>query len=184
METTVFVNLTNKTIRRGITGNELPSASCKLLAQWQIAFSFFEPGEAAAPLSGATFRFALKATATGAPLLFTSTLTNVGATYTADFASVDSTALRALIGDESSIVVVGEIEWTLSGRRERASFPVLITNAFNRPDDVAPDPVEEASELWFTAQLAQRLTAGGYIEFQAANGDWFNIAANSGRAPN
>jgi len=156
VESAIFVNLSKKTIRAGITGDALPAAACKLFAQWQVRFAFFQPGSPAAALSGATFRFALKETPTSDPLIFTSTLTNAGAVYTADIASVDSTTLRTLIGDQPSIVVVGEIEWTISGRRERAHFPVTVTNAWARPDDAAPDPVAEASLVWFAEQLATR----------------------------
>lgn len=184
MESAIFVNLSKKTIRAGITGDALPAAACKLLAQWQVRFVFFQPGSPAAALSGATFRFALKETPTSDPLIFTSTLTNAGAVYTADIASVDSTTLRTLIGDQPSIVVVGEIEWTISGRRERAHFPVTVTNAWARPDDAAPDPVAEASLVWFNEQLATKVTAGGYFEFQLADLTWVNFALNTGRAPN
>lgn len=183
MDSAIFVNLSKKTIRAGITGDALPSASCKLLAQWQIAFSFFEPGSEAAALTSPTFRFSLKETPTSSPLIYTSTLTNSGAVYTADFSSVDSTALRDLIADQPSIVVVGEIEWTVNARRERAHFPVTVTNAWTRPDDAAPDPIEEASVAWWNEQLAAKVTAGGYVEFQLTDGSWVNFALNTGRAP-
>lgn len=184
MESAIFVNLSKYTAHAGITGVAAPIVDCTLLTEWQVSFSFFQPGSAAAALSGATFRFALKETPTGDPLIYTSTLTNSGAVYTADISSVDSTALRTLIGDQPSIVVVGEIEWTISSRRERAHFPVTVTNAWTRPDDVAPDPVEEASVVWFNEQLAAKVTAGGYVEFQLTDGSWVNFALNSGRAPN
>ena len=129
---------------------------CTLLTEWQVSFSFFQPGSPAAALPGATFRFALKETPTGDPLIFNSSLTASGAVYTADISSVDSAALRTLIGDQPSIEVVGEIEWTISSRRERVHFPVTVTNAWARPDDAAPDPVAEASIVWFNEQLATR----------------------------
>lgn len=184
MESAIFVNLSKYTPHAGITGLAPPVVECTLLTEWQVSFSFFQPGSPAAALSGATFRFALKSTATGSPLIFTSTLTTSGAVYTADFSSVDSAALRTLIGDQPSIEVVGEIEWTISSRRERAHFPVTVTNAWARPDDVAPNPVQEDSVLWFNAQLASKVTAGGYFEFQLADNSWVNFALNSGRAPN
>ena len=156
VETAIFVNLSKFTAHAGITGVALPAVDCTLLTEWQVSFAFFQPGSAAAALPGATFRFALKETPTGDPLIFNSSLTASGAVYTADISSVDSAALRTLIGDQPSIAVVGEIEWTISSRRERVHFPVTVTNAWARPDDAAPDPVAEASIVWFTEQLATR----------------------------
>lgn len=184
MESAIFVNLSKYTAHAAITGVAAPTVDCTLLAEWQVSFSFFVPGSAAAALSGATFRFALKETPTSSPLIFSSSLTNSGAVYTADFSSVDSTALRTLIGDQPTIDVVGEIEWTLSSRRERVHFPVTVTNAWARPDDAAPDPVAAASIVWFNQQLAAKVTAGGYFEFQLADLTWVNFALNTGRAPN
>jgi hypothetical protein len=156
VETAIFVNLAKFTAHAGITGVAPPTVHCTLLTEWQVSFAFFQPGSAAAALSGATFRFALKETPTSSPLIFSSSLTNSGAVYTADFSSVDSAALRTLIGDQPTIEVVGEIEWTISSRRERVHFPVTVTNAWARPDDAAPDPVAEASIVWFNEQLATR----------------------------
>lgn len=184
MESAIFVNLSKYTAHAAITGAAAPVVDCTLLTEWQVAFSFFVPGSAAAALSGATFRFALKETATGSPLIFTSSLSNTGAVYTADISSVDSAALRTLLGDQTTVEVVGEIEWTISSRRERVHFPVTVTNAWTRPDDAAPDPVAEASTVWFNQQLAAKVTAGGYVEFQLSDNSWVNFALNSGRAPN
>lgn len=184
VESAIFVNLSKHTAHAAITGAAAPFVACTLLAEWQVSFSFFQPGSAAAALSSPTFRFALKETATGSPLIFTSSLSNSGAVYTADISSVDSPALRTLIGDQTSIEVVGEIEWTLSSRVERVHFPVTVTNAFIRPDTAAPDPVEEDSVIWLNEQLAAKVTAGGYFEFQLTDGTWVNFALNSGRAPN
>jgi len=156
VETAIFVNLSKFTAHAGITGVALPAVACTLLTEWQVSFSFFQPGSPPAALPGATFRFALKETPTGDPLIFNSSLTASGAVYTADFSSVDSDALRTLIGDQPTIEVVGEIEWTISSRRERVHFPVTVTNAWARPDDAAPDPVAEASIVWFNEQLATR----------------------------
>ena len=184
MESTLFINLAARVARKTITGSELPSAGCRLLAQWQVAIAFFEPGEEVAALDIATtFRFALKATPTGQPLLFTSSLILDEGVYYADFSSVDSAALRALLGDQASVVVIGELEWTLDARRERVHFPVSVVNAWLRPDDVAPDPVAEASVTWLNEQLAARITAAGYFELQNEDGDWFHLPLNSGHAP-
>lgn len=184
MESAIFVNLSKYTAHAAITGVAAPIVDCTLLTEWQVSFSFFQPGSPAAALPGATFRFALKETPTGNPLIFNSSLTASGAVYTADFSSVDSAALRTLIGDQPTIEVVGEIEWTISSRRERVHFPVTVTNAWARPDDAAPDPVAEASIVWFNEQLAAKVTAGGYFEFQLADLTWVNFALNTGRAPN
>lgn len=183
MESTLFINTTQRVARAGITGVVLPAASCTLLAQWQVRFGFFETGAAVAELAAATLRFALKASPSSAALVFTSTFTVEDDFHVADISSVDSSALRTLLGDLKQIEAVGEIEWTIDGRRERVHFPVTVINAWLRPDDTAPDPIEEASVTWLNEQFAARITAGGYFEIQNADGDWFNFALNSGRAP-
>lgn len=183
MESLILINTTHRVARRSTTGTELPSVSCKLLAQWQIKLGFFAAGSAVAAVSGISIRFALKATPSSAALVFTSTFAEAASIYTADIASVDSTGLRTLLGDQPSISVIGETEWTIAGRRERVHFPVNVTNAWLRPDDGAPNPVAEESLTWLTAQLAARITDDGYFELQNTAGDWFHLALNSGRAP-
>lgn len=183
MQSTILINTSARVARKATTGTELPPAACKLLAQWQVTFGFFAEGSAVAAISGLSLRFALKETATGPALVFSSTFTQSSGLYTADIASVDSSALRTLLGDQASVVVVGEVEWTVSGRIERVHFPVIVTNAWLRPDTTAPDPVAEASVTWLNEQFAARITPGGYMEFQNTAGDWFHLPLNSGRAP-
>jgi hypothetical protein len=181
---TVFLNTSTLTAREAITGHALPAISAKLQAALTLTVKFFSTGEAAALLSSPTFRVTLKATPTGSPFVFTSTIASTLADgYTFAFTSVDSAALRTAIGDLTQLDAFGEVEWTVATVVERVSFPLTIVNAYLRTDDDAPDPIAEESATWLTAQLAARITAAGYMEFQNTAGDWFYLPMNSGRAP-
>lgn len=204
MESLIYVNTDTVTAHCTPTGNGPPRTFATLLAQWQARFSFFTTGEDPAAIAGITLRCVLKEKPTGAALLASSTTTLSDAVYTFDFASVDSTPLRNLLGDLDNIDLQGEIEWTLSGRVERVYFPVTLINSRHRPDDVAPEPWESTAEAWLTARavlhsdaqtltdaariqalanLGIRFTPDGYIELDNADGDTFHIALNSGNAP-
>lgn len=184
MESTVFINLATFAARAAITGIDAPKAAARLQAHFAQIVKFFEPGEDAALLTGSpTFRFAIKGTPTGSPFVFTSTATAQADGYLFEFESVDSTALRAAIGDLKQIEAYAEVEWTLAGVVERVAFPITILTAYIRSSDAAPDPIAEESVTWLNAQLAARITAAGYMEFQNADGDWFHLPLNSGRAP-
>lgn len=203
MESLIYVNKDTVTAHCTPTGNGPPRILATLLAQWQARFSFFCTGEDPAAVPGISLRCVLKEKPTGAALLASSTTSLSDATYTFDFASVDSSGLRTLIGDADNIDLQGEIEWTISGRVERVYFPVTLINSRHRPDDVAPDPADEAYELWLTARavrfdeaqaltdaariralenLAIRFTSDGYLEIDNADGDTFHVPLN-GRTP-
>lgn len=204
MESLIFVNTTARTARGSVTGNAPPRVICTLLAQWQARFSFFVAGEDPAAVTGISLRCVLKQKPTGPALLASSAFTLSGSVYTFDFASVDSSGLRTLIGDADNIDLQGEVEWTISGRIERVYFPVTLINSRHRPDDAAPDPADEAYEAWLTARavrfdeaqtitdaariqtlenLGIRFTADGYLEIDNADGDTFHVPLNSGNAP-
>lgn len=184
MTGTVFLNTSTLVARRAITGLELPSISAKLQAALTLTVKFFETGEEAALLASPTFRVTLKATPTGSPFVFTSTVADELADgYTFEFSSVDSAALRTAIGDLTQLDAFGEVEWTVASVVERVAFPVTIINAYLRSDDDAPDPIAEESVIWLKEQLADHITAEGYFEIQTPAGDWFHFALNSGRAP-
>lgn len=186
MESTVFINLATFACRAAITGSGEPKVATHLQAHFALTVKFFaEEGEAAALLDGTpTFRVAIKGTPTGSPFVFTSSITETLADgYSFEFSSVDSAALRSAIGDLPKLEAWLEIEWTLDATVERAATPVTIRTAYIRSDDDAPDPIAEESATWFTAQLAARITADGYMEFQNTDGDWFHLPLNSGRAP-
>lgn len=155
MESLIYVNKENVTAHCTPTGNGPPRVICTLLAQWQARFSFFVTGEEPAAVAGITLRCVLKEQPTGAVLLASSTTSVSGAVYTFDFASVDSSGLRTLIGDADEIELEGEIEWTLSGRVERVYFPVTVLNSRHRPDDGAPDPAASASNAWLSARAVR-----------------------------
>lgn len=155
MESLIYVNTETVTAHCTPTGNGPPRVICTLLAQWQARFSFFVTGEDPAAVAGITLRCVLKEVPTGAVLLASSTATLSAAVYTFDFASVDSSGLRTLIGDADQIELQGEIEWTLSGRVERVYFPVTVLNSRHRPDDGAPDPAASASNAWLSARAVR-----------------------------
>jgi hypothetical protein len=181
---TVFLNTSTLAAHSAITGSAQPVISAKLQAALTLTVKLFATGEAAALLSSPTFRVTLKATPTGSPFVFTSTIASTLADgYTFEFSSVDSAALRTAIGDLTQLDAFGEVEWTVATVVERVAFRVTIVNAYIRTDDDAPDPIAEESATWLTAQLAARITAAGYFELQNEAGDWFHIPLNSGRSP-
>jgi len=149
MVSSIFIHRDRLLSYSSIGSTTKPRMRCKLLTEWKPGFFFFG-GDEMNPtlLSGATLKFELKDKATGSPLLYTTTFTTSDDGHHADFAAVDSAGLRALIGDQVSVIVTGEIEWTIEGRARRATVDVLVENAFVRPDDVAPNPVAEASDAW------------------------------------
>jgi hypothetical protein len=155
VESLIYVNTETVTAHCTPTGNGPPRVICTLLAQWQARFSFFVTGEDPAAVAGITLRCVLKEVPTGAVLLASTTATLSAAVYTFDFASVDSSGLRTLIGDADQIELQGEIEWTLSGRVERVYFPVTVLNSRHRPDDGAPDPAASASNAWLSARAVR-----------------------------
>jgi hypothetical protein len=155
VESLIYVNTETVTAHCTPTGNGPPRVICTLLAQWQARFSFFVTGEDPAAVAGITLRCVLKEVPTGAVLLASTTATLSAAVYTFDFASVDSSGLRTLIGDADEIELQGEIEWTLSGRVERVYFPVTVLNSRHRPDDGAPDPADSASNAWLSARAVR-----------------------------
>lgn len=179
-----YLNTSTLTAHRAFTGIAEPELACRLQAQFALEVGFFETGDtAAALLTSPSFRVAIKGTPTGSPFVLTSTGNTQATTYLFNFTSVDSAALRSAIGDLHELEAIAEVEWTVSGAVQRVAFPITILNAWIRTSDSAPDPAAEESETWLTEQLAARITAGGYIEFQNAAGDWFNVPMNSGRAP-
>jgi hypothetical protein len=155
VESLIYVNTETVTAHCTPTGNGPPRVICTLLAQWQARFSFFVTGEDPAAVAGTTLRCVLKEVPTGAVLLASTTATLSAAVYTFDFASVDSSGLRTLIGDADQIELQGEVEWTLSGRVERVYFPVTVLNSRHRPDDGAPDPADSASNAWLSARAVR-----------------------------
>lgn len=205
MTGTVFLNTTTLVARSAITGNALPLIAAKLQAALTLTVKFFATGEAAALLSSPTFRVTLKATPTGDPFVFTSSVADELADgYTFEFSSVDSAALRTAIGDLTQLDAFGEVEWTVASVVERVSFPVTLVNAYIRSGDDAPDPIADESLAWLddhgvrfdaaqtltAAQAAQALanqkitfTSAGYLRLVNSAGDVFHIALNSGEPP-
>lgn len=177
MEATLYVNTTSKTIRAALTGSALPSVPVKLQTHLKLTVCFFETGEDAALLNGsATFRVVLKdkATPSGSVLALLSAPTETLATgYEFEWASVDSAALRTLLGDSESVEAVLEIEWTLATTIERASMVVTIANAWSRTADTAPDFLP----------FATTITSLGYMRFVTSDGTVYHLGLNTGEPP-
>lgn len=183
MESTIYINTLTKVARRLATGIDLPKVSARQRAHLALTFKFFETDGEPALLASPTFRLVIKATPTGDPFAFTSSATAGTDDYLFEFDSLDAAALRTALGDLKQIEAWAEIEWTVAAVVERVAFPLTILAAYMAADEEAPDPVAEASVTWLTEQLASRITAAGYMEFQNADGDWFHLPLNSGRAP-
>lgn len=184
MEATLFINTTLRASRTSATGLDVPLITARQRAALSLTFKFFQTDEAPALLSGSpTFRLVLKATPTAAPFAFTSTAETLTDGYKFTFTSIDSASLRTLLGDQRQVEGWVEIEWTIDTTVERVSIPLIVQAAYHATDEAAPDPLAEESITWLNAQLAARITTGGYMEFQNTAGDWFHIPLNSGRAP-
>lgn len=176
MEATLYVNTTTKVIRAASTGAALPSVPVKLQTHLKLTAYFFATAADPALLSSPTFRVALKdaATPSGSVLALLSAATATGSNYYEfEWSSLDSTALRTLIGDADSCEAVLEVEWTISGKVERASMPVTIQNAWIRTADAAPDFL----------QFATTITSLGYMRFVTSDGTVYHLGLNTGEPP-
>lgn len=177
VEAEIFVNTTTKRAQASATGLAIPSVTPSLQTHLLLTVYFFANGEDPALLAGSpSFRVALKDKdePSGAVLCLLSSPTDTGADYYEfEWNSVDSAALRTLLGDLESVEAVLEIEWTISGAIERVRVPVTIDNTWIRTADAAPD------FLPFEATI----TAGGFLQLRNSDGDYFHVGLNSGAAP-
>ena len=147
----------NKRARASVDGVSLPVIAPVLQSHLKLTTYFFTPGSDPALLNeSTTFRVALKkeSTPSGSVLALLSAPTDSGADYYEfEWAQIDSTALRTLLGDSTDgAAAVLEIEWTLSATVERVSIPVVINNAWIRTDDSAPNPEEDGSDAFVAAR--------------------------------
>lgn len=176
MEAAIFVNTSTLVARAALTGSALPSVPVKLQTHLKLTVSFFETGEDPALLTGASFRVALKDknTPSGSVLALLSAATDTGADYYEfEWTTVDSAALRTLIGDSESCDAILEIEWTIAADVERVQIPVTIKNAWLRTADAAPD---------FIA-FATTITEAGYMRFVTQAGTVYHLGLNTGEPP-
>lgn len=162
MDATIYLNTTTLVARAAETGIAVPAITARLQAHLKLTCYFFATGEEPALLNGATFRVALKDVnePSGTVLALLSSPTDTGADYYEfEWASLDSDALRTLLGDAEQAAVVLEIEWTIGSTVERVSMPATIENAWIRTTDAAPDPAADASWEW----LKESIVAGANI---------------------
>jgi hypothetical protein len=214
MEHDICINTDEVKAYAAITGSAEPDVRPRLQTHLLLNVFFFATGEDAALLSGSpTFCVALKDAnePSGSVLALLSAPTATGADfYEFEWASIDSPALRTLLGDQSSCEAVLEIKWTISGNVERVSVPVTIGNAWVRSADSAPDPASDEIEDFLSARcvrfdeaqslsatqkdqaltnlgitniLSINITAAGYLVFTNDAGDTFHIGLNSGSPP-
>lgn len=178
MDYDIFVNTSLIAARNSATSLAVPSITPRLQTHLKLTVYFFATGEDPALLSGSpTFRVALKDKneATASVLALLSSPTDTLATgYEFEWSSVDSAALRTLLGDSvDPVEAMLEIEWTISGVIERVSIPVLIHNAWCRTADAAPDFLP----------FAATITALGYLRLVNSEGTVFHIGLNTGEPP-
>jgi hypothetical protein len=177
VEYDVYVNTTTKVALASATGVAVPVITPRLQTHLRLRVYFFAPGDDPALLSGSpTFRVALKDKyePSGSVLALLSTATATGADYYEfEWASVDSAALRTLIGDAESIDAVLEISWTIGTTIERVAIDVSIQNAWIRTADSAPD---------FQA-FTTSITSLGYLRLVNSEGTVFHIGLNTGEPP-
>lgn len=213
MEQTVHIFRATNAARSALAGGGAPAVVMTHLAQFTLSVAFVDDdNETIAPLGGdaSSARCIVKTLPTASALLLDAELeltgTDTAARYEAEWddADLDSEALRTALGNKLELDAYLEIEWTIDGNTQRSAFPILIRNAFFRPDDTAPDPAAEASETWLAARavrfdaaqtltdaqiarallnLGIRITAGGYLELTNSDGDLLHIGLNTGAAP-
>jgi hypothetical protein len=160
MQPQIFINTDARTARASLTGIEVAKASCQLLSEWQVRVYFHAPGAQPAEFTEAVdIVLSLKPTddPEAAVLIYSDEPVYDGelACYHFDFASVDSADLRDLIGKDAEITVTAEVAWTIDNRRRRAKWQTTVVNAYNRPDDAAPDPAASASNAWLSARAVR-----------------------------
>lgn len=176
MDATLYLNTTTLVAGAAVTGLAIPAITARLQAHLKLTCYFFATGEDPALLTGASFRIALKDVnePSGTVLALLSSPTDTGADYYEfEWASLDSTALRSLLGDQKEADVIVEIEWTIGGTVERISIPATVQNAWIRTADAAPD----------FAPFQASITALGYLRLVNADGDVFHLGLNSGEPP-
>lgn len=214
MEASIFVNTTLRAARAAITGSALPSVPVRLQTHLLLSVYFFATGADPALLSGSpSFRVALKdkLDPDGSVLALLSAPTATLADgYEFEWNSVDSAALRTLLGDDESAEAMLEIEWTISSVVERVVVPVTIANAWLRTADSAPDPAADEIEAFLTARCVRfdtaqtlngtqidraltnlgitsirslNITASGYLVLTNDAGDTFHLGLNTGSPP-
>lgn len=151
MDAALYVNTTTNSIRASTTGTAYPDVAVRLRNHLKLTVYFFASGGDPALISGVSFRVALKDInePTGSVLALLTAATATGDDYYEfEWDSVDSAALRTLMGDSPSIGAVLEVEWTVGDVVERANMPVVIGNAWIATTDSAPDPTADASWEW------------------------------------
>lgn len=176
MDATIYLNTTTLVARAAETGIAVPAITARLQAHLKLTCYFFATGADPAILSGATFRVALKDVnePSGTVLALLSAPTATGADYYEfEWASLDSSGLRTLLGDSAQASVIVEIEWTIGGTVERISIPATVENAWIRTADAAPD----------FEPFQASITAGGYLRLVNDAGDVFHLGLNSGEPP-
>lgn len=176
MEATLYLNTTTLVARAAETGIAVPAINARLQAHLKLTCYFFATGDDPALLSGATFRVAFKDVnePSGTVLALLSSPTDTGTDYYEfEWASLDSSGLRTLLGDEQQVSVILEIEWTIGGTVERISIPATIENAWIRTADAAPD----------FAPFQASITPAGYLRLVNGDGDVFHLGLNSGEPP-
>jgi len=154
---TIYLDTVKKVARASITGTAQPSVHAKLLAHLKLIIKFFgADGVIAVDADTPTCVIKPKLAPTGAPSLIDTTAvrTGTGATsqYVFEWASADSTTLRALMdatGDPTQPVELRcEVEYELNGNLERIAFPIFFETSYTRPEDPAPEANTDSSWEW------------------------------------
>lgn len=158
MEHTVYIDLAQEAARAASALTLLPSVRMKHRSDETISLAAMDSvGGAVAAIPNyvaGSGRVVLRERPTSAVLLLAAPVDVEGedaeARYKAAWtgATMDSQALRDLMGDSTEDVTVWcEFQWADPGVR-RVAFQVSIAPAFHQPDDEAPDPAGDASDAW------------------------------------
>jgi hypothetical protein len=176
MSNKVYLNTSARLARAALTGSLLPSIQATLLTRLAITAVFFN-GTDVHEIDAGTAKCVIKpkdAPSGAAALIDTSAvLTGTGTTaeYKFEWSDADSVKLRAVLDAASEpwqpFELRAEIEYELDGEKGRIAFPIHFQNAYNRPEDPAPEATADSSLAWLAVYAIRYhrdvtgLTGGG-----------------------
>lgn len=176
MSNKVYLNTTARLARAALTGSALPSIQATLLTRLAITAVFFD-GTDVHEIDAGTAKCVIKPkdAPSGAPALIdtSAVLTGTGtaAEYKFEWTEADSTKLREVLDASpepwNPFEMRCEIEYELSSEKGRVAFPIHFSQAYNRPEDPAPDATADSSLAWLSLHTIRYypaitgLTGGG-----------------------
>lgn len=176
MEFALYINTDRKQAYGSASGNDAPVIAPVSLTHLKLSLYFAATSADAALLDDTTsFRVALvDKKNVGNVLALLSAPTTVGTDhYEFEWSTLNRSNLLALLGNAPSAEAELVIVWTIGTVVERVVVPVTIANGYLQDDATAPD----------LTPFLTNLLANGYLEFKDADGNYYHLGLNTGRAP-